>query len=70
MTLYKDLAERALSTFIQAFLGVLATSQLVQIDASLVEGALLAGISAALSVIKGSLASKAPLGSDSASLVD
>lgn len=68
--LYKDIAERALSTFVQSFIAVIGTAQVTAIDASLIESAIVAGIAAAASVVKSGLASKAPIGSDSASLVD
>jgi hypothetical protein len=68
--LYKDIAERALSTFVQSFIAVIGTAQVTSIDANLIETAVVAGIAAAASVVKSGLASKAPLGSDSASLVD
>lgn len=68
--LYKDIAERALSTFVQSFIAVIGTAQVTAIDASLVESAIVAGIASAASIVKSGLASKAPIGSDSASLVD
>ena len=68
--LYKDIAERALSTFVQSFIAVIGTAQVTSIDANLIETAVVAGIASAASIVKSGLASKAPLGSDSASLVD
>ena len=68
--LYKDVGERAISTFVQTFIGVISTVQLTSLDSSLIESAIVAGVAAAASVIKSGLASKAPIGSDSASLVD
>lgn len=68
--LYIDIAERALSTFVQSFIAVIGTAQVTAIDASLVESAIVAGIASAASIVKSGLASKAPIGSDSASLVD
>ena len=50
--LYKDIAERALSTFVQSFIAVIGTAQVTAIDASLVESAIVAGIAAAASVVK------------------
>lgn len=66
--LYKDIAERALSTFVQSFIAVIGTAQVTAIDASLVESAIVAGIAAA-SVVKTGLASKGPVGDDTGSLV-
>lgn len=68
--LYKDIAERALSTFVQSFLAIIGASSVTSLDSSLIESAIVAGVAAAASVIKSGLASKAPIGSDSASLVD
>ena len=65
-----DVAERAASTFVQAFVGVLGSVQVANLDVNVLETALIAGISAAASVLKSAAASKAPIGSDSASLVD
>jgi len=68
--LYKDIAERALSTFVQSFLAIIGASSVTSLDSSLIESAIVAGVAAAASVIKSGLASKAPIGDDSASLVD
>jgi len=62
--LYKDILERAASTFVQSFIAVISTVQLTAVDASLVESAIVAGTAAAASVIKSSLASKGPVGDD------
>ena len=67
--LYKDISERALSTFVQSFIAVIGTAQVTAIDASLVESAIVAGIAAAASVVKTGLASKGPVGDDTGSLV-
>ena len=68
--LYKDIAERALSTFVQSFLAIIGASSVTSLDSSLIESAIVAGVAAAASVIKSGLASQAPIGDDSASLVD
>jgi hypothetical protein len=62
--------ERAASTFVQAFVGVLGSVQLADLDVSILETALVAGISAAASILKSAAASKGPLGSSSASLAE
>ena len=63
--LYKDVLERAVSTFAQTFIGVIGTVQLTAVDANLIESAIVAGTAAAASVIKSSLASKGPVGDSS-----
>lgn len=50
----KSMAERAASTYVQAFLGLLIASPGINIDA--IEAALIAAIPAALSVVKSSIA--------------
>ena len=60
--LLKDIAERAVMTFAQAFLAVYAVT-----DLSSAKGAALAGVAAAISVVKGAIASQ--IGRQSASLV-
>jgi len=65
-----DVGERAASTFVQAFVGVLGSVQLADLDVSILETALVAGISAATSILKSAAASKGPLGSSSASLAE
>ena len=62
--LYKDVLERAASTFVQSFIAVIGGASVTSIDASIIEGAVCAGIAAAASVIKSSLASKGPVGDD------
>lgn len=57
----KDVAERAAWTFLQAFLAVFVVS-----DISTAKGAILAGIAAAISVIKGFVATQ--VGSQNAGL--
>jgi len=65
-----DVGERAASTFVQAFVGVLGSVQLADLDVSILETALVAGISAATSILKSAAASKGPLGSSAASLAE
>ena len=65
-----DVGERAASTFVQAFVGVLGSVQVVDLNIGILEAALIAGISAAASVLKSAAASKGPFGSSSASLAE
>ncbi len=53
MKLFRDIAERAVMTFAQAFLAAFVVA-----DLSTVKTAALAGAAAALAVIKGAIASK------------
>ena len=52
----RDLAERAISTYVQAFLGLLIASGVV--DVAAIEAAAVAAIPAALSVVKSLLAER------------
>ena len=62
MKLLRDVAERAVMTFIQAFLSVFVVA-----DLSTAKGAVIAGVAAALAVVKGFVASR--IGDSTASLV-
>jgi hypothetical protein len=53
---FRDLAERAISTYVQAFIGLLIASGVV--DVAAVEAAAVAAIPAALSVVKSLLAER------------
>ena len=64
----KDLIERSAATSIQSAVAVLATCAATDIDLSFVVGALVTGIAAGLSVIKGAIASQ--MGDRSASLLN
>lgn len=67
MTPYaKDLAERVTATFVQAFLGAVTVTEFS--DSSMWAAAAVAGVSAAISLIKGLLARHTGL-PDSASLI-
>jgi len=65
-----DVGERAASTFVQAFVGVLGSVQLADLSVSVLETALIAGISASASILKSAAASKGPFGSSSGSFAD
>ena len=53
MKLFRDIAERAVLTFVEAFLAVFVVS-----DLSSIRSAAVAGAAAALAVVKGAIASK------------
>ena len=68
---WKDAFERAISTFAQALLGILGAVAIVDLPGVNWEEVFLAsGIAAATSILKSIVASKAPFGDDSASLVE
>ena len=48
----KDMLERAIWTFLESFIGALTISPLVGVDANSLQIAAIAGVGAALSVIK------------------
>jgi len=54
----RDLAERVVWTFVQAFLGTLSAAPLVGLDVSMLKVAALAGAAAVLSFLKGVAASR------------
>ena len=49
---YKDILEKTLWTFVEAFIGALTVAPLVGVDADTVQLAAISGASAALGVIK------------------
>lgn len=69
VTLLKDMAERAAATWVQVFLGLLLAADATGLDWSVVKVAAAGAVPAALSVVKGWLASVLPVGDDSASLL-
>ena len=57
----KDVAERTIATYLQAFIGLLLAGWTTDaIDLSLVQAAAVSAIPAALAVLKGALATKVP----------
>lgn len=58
MSFARDLAERVLWTFVQAFLGTLTVAPIVDVDLPTVKVAALAGAAAVLSLLKGVAASR------------
>ena len=67
----KDIAERAIFTYIQTFLGLLSASGMgVDMGGiSTLKMAAIGGLPAAISVIKGALCTMAPIGDATASVV-
>lgn len=67
----KDIAERALFTYVQTFLGLLSASGMgVDMGGiSTLKMAAIGGLPAAISVIKGALCAAAPIGDPSASIL-
>ena len=53
---FKDMAERALATFVQAFLAIIIASETLNV--STLKAAMVAGIAAVLSAVKSALATK------------
>lgn len=71
-TQLKDVAERAIATYVQTFAGLLAAANLgvdALSDVSTVKALAVAAFPAALSVIKSAVASVGPVGDKSASLL-
>jgi hypothetical protein len=58
MAEYKDLAERTLATFIQAAIGAMGTNSVMDLGVDNWKMIAMAGVSAALAVVKGWAASK------------
>jgi hypothetical protein len=57
----KDVAERTVATYAQAFIGLLLAGWTTDaVDLSLVQAAAVSAVPAALAVLKGALASKVP----------
>jgi len=65
----KDVAERAVATWVQVFLGLLLAADATGLDWSVVKIAAVGAVPAGLSVIKGWLASVLPIGDGSASML-
>lgn len=57
---WRDMLERAVSTWIQGFLGMLIASGMTDLDVSVLASAAFGALPAALSVIKSTLARKVP----------
>jgi hypothetical protein len=69
-TMFKDIAERALSTFCQTLVALIGTDGAGLLDVGLVDSLSASLVAALLSVLKSYAAIKSPRGDASASLVD
>ena len=65
----KDVLERALSTYIQSVAGLIAVSGIADLSLSTIKVIAVSAAPAALSIVKGYLASVLPIGDKSASLL-
>lgn len=65
----RDVAERALSTYVQSVLGLWVAGTMTDMSLSAVKVLLVAAAPGALSIIKGYVASVLPLGDKSASII-
>ena len=65
----KDVLERAISTYVQSVVGLIAASGMADLDLSTVKVIAVSAAPAALSILKGYVASVLPLGDKSASVL-
>ena len=65
----KDVLERAISTYVQSVAGLIAASGMADLDLSTIKVIAVSAAPAALSIIKGYVASVLPLGDKSASVI-
>jgi hypothetical protein len=65
----KDVAERAISTYVQSVVGLLAASNMTDMDLSTLKVVAVSAAPAALSILKGYLSTMLPFGDTSASMV-
>ena len=65
----KDVLERAISTYVQSVVGLIAASGIADLDLSMIKVIAVSAAPAALSIIKGYVASVLPLGDKSASVL-
>lgn len=65
----KDVAERALSTYVQSVVGLIAASGMTDLSLSTMRVVAISAAPAALSILKGYLSSILPIGDASASMV-
>jgi hypothetical protein len=65
----KDVLERAISTYVQSVVGLIAASGMADLDLSTIKVIAVSAAPAALSIIKGYVASVLPLGDKSASVI-
>ena len=69
MNQLKDVCERALSTYVQSVVGLLGASSMTDLDLSMMKVVAVSAAPAALSILKGYVASVLPVGDKSASLL-
>lgn len=68
---FRDVAERTVATWVQAFVGLLLAGWTTDtVDLSLIQSAAVAAIPAALAVVKGALAASVPGTVSPASVID
>jgi len=65
----KDVAERALSTYVQSVVGLIAASGMTDLSLSTMKLIAISAAPAALSILKGYLSSILPIGDSSASVI-
>ena len=65
----KDVLERAISTYVQSVVGLIAASGMADLDLSTMKVVAVSAAPAALSILKGYVASVLPLGDKSASVL-
>ena len=65
----KDVLERAISTYVQSVVGLIAASGMTDLDLSTMKVVAVSAAPAALSILKGYLASVLPIGDKSASVI-
>ena len=65
----KDVAERAISTYVQSVAGLIAASGMTDLDLSTMKVIAVSAAPAALAIVKGYVASILPFGDSSASAV-
>ena len=69
MNQLRDVCERALSTYVQSVVGLIAASGMTDLDLSTMRVVAVSAAPAALSILKGYLASVLPIGDKSASVI-
>ena len=69
MNQLRDVGERALSTYVQSVVGLIAVSGVADLSLSTIKVIAVSAAPAALSILKGYLASGLPIGDKSASVI-
>ena len=65
----RDVLERAISTYVQSVVGLIAASGMTDLDLSTMKVVAVSAAPAALSILKGYVASVLPMGDKSASMI-